>query len=116
MDFGSHGSQIHTGRMRRSAALLSALLITSVVLPPADAATAKLGGPCKKMHQVIWIKGVRAQCTWIPAGQGKKGRAVWKALTAVKATATAEELGLPPVPTPTPTGTPTETPSPIATP
>lgn len=76
---------------------------------PADAATPRIGGPCKKLHQVDWIKGVRAQCTWIPAGQGKKGRSVWKALAPAKTTATAGELGvIPSLPT-VDTGTATDT-------
>lgn len=81
--------------MRRIAAFATALVLAVAVLTPADAASAKLGGPCKKLHQVDWIKNVRVQCTWIPAAQGKKGRAAWKALPLAKTTATAAELNLP---------------------
>jgi hypothetical protein len=90
--------------MRRIAGAMTVLVLLLTTVAPADAATARIGGPCKKLHQVDWITGVRAQCTWIPAGHGKKGRAIWKRLPPAKTTATAAELGLvPPTPAPEPT-------------
>lgn len=88
--------------MRRITVLLTALAFAGAAMAPAEATTARIGGPCKKVHQVDWIKGVRAQCTWVPAANKKKGKLIWKKLAPAKTTATKAEL----LPTPSPTATP----------
>ena len=61
-------------------------------MSPAQAASARIGGTCKKVHQVDWIKGVRAQCTWVAVPGSKKGKLVWKALAPAKTSVTKSEL------------------------
>lgn len=102
--------------MRRLTVLLTAsALMTGVALPATAASKPYLGGPCKKIHQVDWVKGVRAQCTWVPVKSKKRGKLIWKALAPAKTTATRAELGLPPDPTPSPTPSPSVTPTPTET-
>lgn len=92
--------------MRRIAALLTAATLAVGGAFPASAASKPyIGGPCQKVHQVDWIKNVRAQCTWVPAPKTKKkGRLIWKALPQAKLTATKKDLEQKPV-TETPTVT-----------
>ena len=79
--------------MRRTAALLtSATLLVGFAAPVAAASKPYIGGPCKLVHQVDWIKGVRAQCTWVPANTKKNGKLIWKPLAPAKTTATKNEL------------------------
>lgn len=100
--------------MRRTVVAAAALALCGSVATPAAAASVRIGGPCKKVHQVDWIKGVRAQCTWVPAKTKKKGKLIWKALPPAKTTATRAELS--PTPAPSPSASPTDTASPTPSP
>lgn len=79
--------------MRTFAAVFTSAALAFGGVAPAEAATKpRIGGPCKKIHQVDWIKNIRAQCTWVPVKGAKKGRLIWKALPQSKLTATKQEL------------------------
>ena len=85
--------------MRTFAAVVTTAALAFGGFAPAEAASKpRIGGPCKKIHQVDWIKNVRAQCTWVPVKGAKKGRLIWKALPLPKLTATKQELTPPSAP------------------
>ena len=123
-DWEPVGGPAHTDSMRTLAAVVTSAALAFGALPPAEAATRpRIGGPCKKVHQVDWIKNIRAQCTWVPVKGAKKGKLIWKALPQPKLTATKQELQPQPetgtattdtqtvtVETPTVTETPTTSP------
>lgn len=79
--------------MRTLAAVVTSAALAFGAIAPVEAASKpRIGGPCKKIHQVDWIKNIRAQCTWVPVKGAKKGRLIWKALPQPKLTATKKEL------------------------
>ena len=102
-----------TASVRSIPIMVAAAVLATGTVAPAEAVSARIGGPCKKIHQVDWIKGVRAQCTWVKLAVPKKkqtGKLVWKALPPAQLTATRAELSLPPAPGPSPSvETPTTT-------
>lgn len=110
--------------MRSVPVMIAAAVLAMGTVAPAEAASARIGGPCKKIHQVDRIKGVRVQCTWVRLAVPKKkqtGKLVWKALPPPKLTATRAELNLPPAPAPLPvplveTSTITDTTTAVETP
>lgn len=86
--------------------LLAGTLLAAGAPAPADAAAPRLGGTCKKQHQVILIKSVRAKCTLVKVSTVRGGgQLVWKAVSPVKPpTSTAQPT---PSPAPKPPTAPT---------
>lgn len=115
---GGDAADVNTAPVRSVSMLVAAALLAGLPSAPAGAATPRLGGPCKKIHQVDWIKGVRAQCTWVKLTVPKKkrtGKLVWKPLPPPKVTASRAELNLPPAPSPTASASPSASASPAPT-